>query len=100
MGRHQRLLPKNAGADLSGMVAGTSFLKESDNSLQLVVLDGSQANLSEASNKEALADFLIQQKPDTDTYIRFCYTAGAAINITIAFAVQAYVSGSNNLEAI
>lgn len=99
-------ITKNVGANLSSLPVGTSFVKNAiaaaelevlDAATELEVLDGSNANLSEAAGSKAIAEFLVTQKPSTNTYIRFGYTAGAAIDITIAFGIIALLGNTNKL---
>lgn len=85
-------LSKVTGAALSGCAVGSFFIRDSDSSTELSVLNNNQARVKEAATGTRLrSNFIITQKASTTTYIRFRYTTtdtpiNAQITIGITYA--------------
>lgn len=90
-------ITKVTTADLSGLGVGTTFVKTDVKTTAITLIDGAGGAITETSGKTALSDFLMTPKTGVTTYIRFGYTAGAAINVTIAFSVYVTAGNSNKL---
>lgn len=101
-GTNSVLITKATGATMSGYGVGSFFIKDSDVSIALTILNNDQCRIKEAATGVKVNTELIAvQKISTNTYIRFNYTTtDAPINATVKIDIAWADIDSGEITAI
>ena len=89
-------ISKDGIAAISGLTPGSGFYKPEVLANDLTVVSNAAGAISEFSGKDVFQQFVLMQKLSTDTFIRFCYTAGAAIDVDIYFSAVLHLPVTSN----